>query len=172
MRNRILIVDDSAPVRLSLEHLLHKLGVGPADLRSAGTEEEAWSAFRSFDPDVVFLDIQLEDPEPEGGGGERSSGAPFSDHLLAEMPAEAIRADAVPGAATPTTSPDLAERMLAANPHLKLIVFTGLAPDDPRVRRMIRRGAFDVLVKPLRAARVREILDLVEQEELNLERTR
>ncbi|MCI4352862.1 MAG: hypothetical protein L3K14_05675 [Thermoplasmata archaeon] len=157
MRTKVLLVDDSPPVRLSLEHMLLRHGIIKECLRSAGTATEAWTMFEELQPDVVFMDIDLGERAPPQPGMALAAGV-FSGR-------DDPGAPAVGGEA-------LAKRMLAKNPRVKIVLCTGLGPDDPRVRKMIVWGAFDVITKPLRSTRVAEVLQLAEQEEFQLDRTR
>lgn len=59
----------------------------------------------------------------------------------------------------------VAQKMLMAEPATKVILMTGLDRGDPRVRTAVSAGAYEVLEKPLRLARIRQVLDLIESEE-------
>ena len=157
MRTKVLLVDDSPPVRLSLEHILLRQGVQKELLRSAASEAEAWTMFEELEPNLVFMDIDLGERAPTQPGMTVAAGvlSPRDEAVHSSMGGEA-----------------LAKRMLAKDPRLKIVICTGLAPEDPRVRKMIVWGAFDVVSKPLRAARIAEVLRLAEQEEYRLDRTR
>ncbi|HLK64450.1 MAG TPA: LytTR family DNA-binding domain-containing protein [Bryobacteraceae bacterium] len=57
---RVLIVDDEPPARRKVRRFLERSGT-PGEIREAGTGAEALSAIREFDPDLVFLDVQMPD---------------------------------------------------------------------------------------------------------------
>lgn len=61
-------------------------------------------------------------------------------------------------------------RILDASPLTKVVVMTGLGPDEPRVRAVVSAGAYAVIDKPVRLARLRELLDLIQSEEKGLRR--
>ena len=56
--HRALVVDDDDDIRDLLVHVLEKSGI---EVRSAGTGAEAVEVARSFDPDLVTLDLSLPD---------------------------------------------------------------------------------------------------------------
>jgi two-component system LytT family response regulator len=57
---RVLIVDDEPPARRKVRRFLERDGeIG--DIREAGSGQEAILAVGSFDPDLVFLDVQMPD---------------------------------------------------------------------------------------------------------------
>jgi DNA-binding NarL/FixJ family response regulator len=143
---RYLIVDDSPTVRLTIRRALTQAGT-PADL--VGEADSAMSAAEEFEkspPDVVFIDISL----PEGGQFRTGEGT-FLDFLL-KSPSPFQGGN------------DVARAMLNRNPQLKVIVCTGNPPDDPRVREMIKAGAFQLLEKPIRLAQVLDVVHAVEGE--------
>jgi DNA-binding response OmpR family regulator len=55
---RVLVVDDDRDSLTTLQVLMRDEGY---DTRSATTAEQTWNAIRTFDPDVVLLDIGLPD---------------------------------------------------------------------------------------------------------------
>lgn len=55
-------------------------------------------------------------------------------------------------------------RMLAHRPLAKVVGLTGLERSDPRVRDLLAQGCFEVLEKPLRLEKVRDLLDQVRRE--------
>lgn len=63
-----------------------------------------------------------------------------------------------------------AQKALEFAPETKIIMMTGLNPDDSRVRDAISFGAYELIQKPLRIARLREVLELIEAEEKGLRR--
>jgi len=97
----------------------------------------------------VFLDVSL----TEGG-------APASPQILDIL-------------SRPRTAPqggnDVARYMIAHNPKLTVVVCTGNPEDDPRVRELIKGGAFQLLRKPVRLAQIREVVRQVRDERANAE---
>lgn len=55
---KALIIDDEAPIRLTLGHLLRTRGY---EVRDAETGSEGLAAAKTFVPDIVFLDLRLPD---------------------------------------------------------------------------------------------------------------
>lgn len=148
-KTRVLLVDDSLPVRLSLENNLHHLGVPPGNITTASSPDEAMEAFARVHPEVVLLDMELDaEGTVPGGVGSVAAGS-GSDQMPGEI---------------------LARRMFAANPRVKIVVTTGLARDHPSVARLVRSGAFFVLHKPVRGDALREVLKMVEADDRGLER--
>ena len=146
---RFLVVDDSPTVRLTIKQALVQESV-PADrISEAGSASEAITAFDRDAPDVVFLDVSL----TEGG-------APASPQILDIL-------------SRPRTAPqggnDVARYMIAHNPKLTVVVCTGNPEDDPRVRELIKGGAFQLLRKPVRLAQIREVVRQVRDERANAE---
>lgn len=127
---RILAVDDSASARKLFQAVLLRLGVGLPDLRFAASASEALQTFTQFRPNLVFVDIELRGT-PAGNGAEGGG---------------------------PVDGDELARQMLQRNPQLKLVVVTAFDRDHPRVKALLASGAGDVIVKPLLAARVQEVL--------------
>ncbi|MCI4328946.1 MAG: response regulator [Thermoplasmata archaeon] len=151
MQLRYLLVDDSPSIRLSLAHILQQVGVPPDAIETAASVSEALDRFHSRPPDVVFVDVELsgpDEPHSPGRGG---------DPMLAANPGLRESDDSAEGVG-------LSRQLLAENPALKLIVCTGLDANGPEVRRLVREGAFEVVAKPLRLARVREVVRLIEEE--------
>ncbi len=144
--SKILLVEDSPVVRLTVKKALEAGASRLATVLEAGTAREAVELFEKEHPDLVFMDINLP---------------------LGELPSDARRSFF--GFLT-RNSPDdggveAARYMLNQNPGLKLIVCTGNPPEDPRVRDLVRSGAFDVIQKPVRSARVQEVVDRLLNEE-------
>ena len=54
--------------------------------------------------------------------------------------------------------------MLADDPRVRIVVTTSVDRDDPRVRDLLARGAFDLVEKPVRLERVKGILRILELE--------
>lgn len=55
---RVLIVDDEPPARRKVRRFLERASE-PAEIAEAGSGAEAIAAIESFDPDLVFLDVQM-----------------------------------------------------------------------------------------------------------------
>lgn len=55
--------------------------------------------------------------------------------------------------------------MLMEEPDLKVVIVTGLDPQDEEVRRCVSQGVFDVIQKPIRREDIDRILRLIEEEE-------
>jgi len=55
---RVLIVDDEPPARRKVRRFLER-DPEPVEIAEAGSGEEALAAIRSFDPDLVFMDVQM-----------------------------------------------------------------------------------------------------------------
>jgi len=55
---RVLIVDDEPPARRKVRRFLER-DPEPVEIAEAGSGAEAIAAVRSFDPDLVFLDVQM-----------------------------------------------------------------------------------------------------------------
>ncbi|MGB1697493.1 MAG: response regulator [Thermoplasmatota archaeon] len=67
----------------------------------------------------------------------------------------------MPGMDGETASTEIMMR----NPEVKVIIITGLARDDPRVKNIISMGAFDVVQKPVHEAEIRRILTMIQQDD-------
>jgi CheY-like chemotaxis protein len=144
--SKILLVEDSPVVRLTVKKALEGTPARMATVLEAGTAREAVELFERERPDLVFVDINL----PVGA-----------------LPTDARQS--VFGFLTRSTHDDggleAAQFMLGRTPGLKLVVCTGNPPEDPRVRDLVRSGAFDVIQKPVRAARVHEVVERILNEE-------
>lgn len=131
---RFLSVDDSPSARRVFQGVLVGLGVAAEDIRLAADAPEGLRAAADWRPDVVFLDMEL-----SGGNGTASTadgaGAPNGDAL--------------------------GRALLRRSPRPKIVVVTALDRDDPRVRSLLKDGAIDVIMKPVRAERVREVLQRI-----------
>jgi CheY-like chemotaxis protein len=137
---RILAVDDSLSARRVLQGIFFQLGVTAQDLRLASSAAEALAMAAEWGPDVVFLDMEL---RPNG-----TESRPPSHGKKGEPP-------------VPTTGDELGRELLRRNPGLPVVVVTALDRSHPRVARLVADGAVDVIVKPVRAARVQEVLDRI-----------
>ncbi|MES2154087.1 MAG: response regulator [bacterium] len=63
-----------------------------------------------------------------------------------------------------------AHEILELAPLAKIVIVTGLDRESARVRAVVSAGAYDVIEKPVRLVRLREVLDLIESEEKGLRR--
>jgi CheY-like chemotaxis protein len=143
-----LIVDDSPTIRQLIVQALRKEQVPDGKIAEAESAAKAIDTFDRVRPDVVFLDVSLT------GGDAVSSGAYL---------------DLLHGATTqPESGNDVARHMLSRNPAVKIVVCTGNPPEDPRVRELIRGGAFQVLQKPVHLAQIREVLREIKDEDVQL----
>jgi CheY-like chemotaxis protein len=143
---KILLVEDSPVVRHSIRQALKTGGIPDGSILEAGTAREAIDLFDKEGPDVVFCDINLPLGAPLRPGGET-----------------------IFGFLSPSVSPtdggtEAARYMLGRNPSLRLVVCTGNPPDDPRVRDLVKAGAFDVLQKPVRSIQIRQVIDRLHED--------
>ncbi|MCI4351234.1 MAG: hypothetical protein L3K15_06955 [Thermoplasmata archaeon] len=134
---KILAVENSASAQRLMQAVLLKLGVQLPDLRLASSSSEAIQTFTSWRPDVVFVDLDLGGPNPARPAGPSSGG---------EKAPKEVDGD------------DLAKLLLVRNPQLHVVVVTAYDRDHPRVQALLAGGVRDVIMKPLRAARVEEAL--------------
>jgi CheY-like chemotaxis protein len=128
---RFLAVEDSASARKVFQGVLFGLGIGPENLRLASDAAAGLSIANEWQPDVVFLDMELWGPDPPGDG---------------------IAAPSMTGDA-------LGKALLKGHRPPKVVVVTALDRDNPRVTALLGDGAVDVIMKPVRAARVHEVLE-------------
>jgi CheY-like chemotaxis protein len=147
---KVLIVEDAASVRMTLERMLEQAGIPKDRIIAVESGEAALTGFAEAAPTIVFLDIEL------GSMGETGTGN--------DSGARKVR-DLSGGAAAEWDGVKVARRMLQVNPFLKSVVATGLTRDHPKVRAMIQVGVFEVIEKPLRLARIQQVLKLIEDEE-------
>jgi|SRR5580658_335705 CheY-like chemotaxis protein len=138
---RYLIVDDSPTVRLTIKQALSQEKVDASRVAEAGSAAEAVTQFDKTHPDVVFLDVTLTE-----------SAAPAVFDVLG-------RPNTVPKSGN-----EVARYMRAKNPGVTIVVCTGNPGDDPRVREMIKGGAFQLLQKPVHLAQIRQVLLQVRDE--------
>lgn len=131
---RILAVEDSASARRLLQGVLLRLGVALPDIRLASDASEALKVFSEWRPSIVFVDVELRGPPlPEENSANGGSGG----HLDGDQ---------------------LAVELLSRNPRLNLVVVTAYDRDHPRVKALLTKGAVEVIVKPVLAAKVEEVL--------------
>lgn len=64
----------------------------------------------------------------------------------------------------------VAQKMFEIDPRLKVVVITGQAPEDERVRELLAGGAFDVLHKPIRMDDVQQVLRKLRLDRMNIRR--
>jgi CheY-like chemotaxis protein len=137
---RFLIVEDSPVVRLAIRQTLTSGGVADDAIFEAETASKAIERFDKEHPDVVFADITLPLGTPVRSGGDGFFG------FLAASPSP------LDGGL------EAARYMMAKRPQLKLVVCSGNPPDDPRVRELVKAGAYHVLSKPLQPSELRRVL--------------
>jgi CheY-like chemotaxis protein len=143
---RYLIVDDSPTVRLTIKQALAQEKVAAEQITEAGNAADAVAQFDKLHPEVVFLDVTLS----EGPGGARDN-RPVLDVLSRQR-------------VTPKSGNEVARYMRSRDAAVTIVVCTGNAADDPRVREMIQGGAFQLLQKPVHLAQIREVLRQVHAE--------
>jgi CheY-like chemotaxis protein len=142
---RYLVVDDSPTVRLTIKQALAQEQVPAESISEAGSATDAVREFDRSHPDVVFLDVTLTE------GPANSGSEPFLDILNRPR-------------AAPKSGNDVARYLRSQNPGVTIVVCTGNAADDPRVRELIKGGAFQLLQKPVHLAQIREVLRQVREE--------
>jgi len=88
---RVLIVDDEPPARRKVRRFLER-SAGAGEIREAGSGAEALASIREFDPDLVFLDVQM--PDMDGFAVLEAAPAPRRFHVvfLTAHDAHALRA--------------------------------------------------------------------------------
>lgn len=136
---KILAVEDSASARKVFQTVLLRLGVSLLNVRLAADAAEAQKLYRQWQPDVIFLDVELRTPPGRA----------------APAPTDGTKGEA----AVPVDGDGLAQWLLERDPDLHLVVVTAYDRDHPRVRALLERGVADVIVKPVQASRVQAILD-------------
>ena len=143
-----LLVDDSPVIRLLLTQALLRQGVPRAHIRETDSALSALQRFHRDRPEVVFMGLTLTEEAvgPPGGSQARPDRAPPT------------RGVAVQG------GEEVARQMMHQDPSVRLIVCTGAAGEDPRVRLLVRLGAFYVLLKPLQASHLRSLLTMLEMD--------
>lgn|GEM_PF-1929048 len=132
---RIMVVEDSASARRLLQQLLLGLGVGLPDLRLAASVPEALQTFAQWTPAIVFVDLELRPPlHPPPGV------PPVTD-------------------AMPKDGAELALELLRRDPSTRLIVCSATDARETIVGDLVRAGRIQAIVKPLLAAKVKDVLD-------------
>ena len=140
---KVLAVEDSPSARRLMQDIFLRLGLSLPEVRLASSAAEGQVVFEEWHPDVVFLDIELSGAGNGGAAGRAGKGS----H------------------AAPMNGDELGKAFLKENPKLKLVVVTAHDPDHPPVQSLVQGGATDVIVKPVLAARVSEIIERVRSEE-------
>jgi DNA-binding NtrC family response regulator len=79
---RILLVDDSPTIRLTLAAAIQKATRSPVELREAADAKTALKIFSAENPDAVFLDMMLAEQDVDGLQVQRE--------MLAKNPAARI----------------------------------------------------------------------------------
>ncbi len=143
---KVLIVEDSPTVRMTIRHALMQEGTPADHVWEAESASAAMRAFSEHRPDVVFIDITL-----AAEGGLPSGGPGFLDFLSS-------------GPRRYEGGHQVARAMLAREPRLKVVVCTGAPASDPRVRELVQAGAFTLLEKPIRLSQIREVLHQLRDE--------
>jgi CheY-like chemotaxis protein len=141
-----LIVDDSPTVRLTIKQALAQEQIAPENVSEANSATEAVTEFDRTHPDVVFLDVSLT---------EGATSSPGGDQFLNILNRPRV---------TYQSGNEVARYMLSRNPKLTIVVCTGNPAEDPRVRELIKGGAFQLLQKPIRLSQIREVLRQVRDE--------
>lgn len=132
---KILAVEDSASARELLQAILLRLGVGLPNLRLASNSTEALRILSEWAPDLVFVDVDLSFAAADPWGAPEGAPPPALD------------------------GDDLVRVMFERNPRLQVVLVTAYDRDIPRVKNLLSKGVADIIVKPVLAARVKEILD-------------
>jgi CheY-like chemotaxis protein len=128
------VVEDSRSARRLLQELLFRLGATPQNLRLVADANEALRVAAEWHPELILLDMELR---------------------ATDNPSEPQPPDRPPI----LNGEDLGRQLLKADPKLPIVVVTALDPQHPRVRELRKTGAVDVIVKPVRAAKVQEVLE-------------
>lgn len=65
---------------------------------------------------------------------------------------------------------EIASEMFNINPESRIVVVTGSTEDDERVRDTIRKGAFEIITKPLRQSDIVDLMRLLADESEGVDR--
>jgi CheY-like chemotaxis protein len=133
---RILVVEDSPSARRLMQDVLLRLGAELPNIRVVSSIGEALTMFSQWRPSVVFVDVELRSPAP---GSLPTEAPPPSDR------------DPKDGAA-------LASLFLKRNPGVRIILCTAADPSDPRITELVSHHQVEIIVKPLLASRVEQVL--------------
>ncbi len=140
---RILVVDDSRSARTILQAQLLRLGVALPDLRMASSVPEAMQWFTQWNPELVFVDLELRSPPTAAARappGREPETAPGHGRL-------------------PQDGAELSLLFLERNPGLRVVICSAAEPEHPEIRAHAKAGRIRVIVKPVLAAKVQEILE-------------
>jgi CheY-like chemotaxis protein len=113
-----------------MQELLFGLGATAQNVRLAGDSNEALRLTEEWPPDLIFLDVEL----LQETGNAPSTGAQLMN------------------------GDDLGRKLMRAHPGIPVVVVTALDAQNPRVQGLRKTGAVDVIMKPVRAGRVEEIM--------------
>lgn len=137
---RVLVSDDSHAIRLRVAD--HVRAVAPhAEIHEAADGRTAVETALRARPDVVFLDLVM----PYDANEVR--------HVITTSYEERPYEGDLHGGARAL------REILDAEPNLRIVVITGLAPNDPTVREVLSLGAERVLHKPLDLKGIAAALD-------------
>lgn len=65
---------------------------------------------------------------------------------------------------------EVAEKMFQVSPDSRVVIVTGSTEDDERVRDTIRKGAFEIITKPLRQRDISNLMRLLADESEGVDR--
>lgn len=147
---KYLLVDDSAVIRLLLRRGLEREGVPHASIFEASGPRPALRIFRTEHPQVVFMDLTLQEPASTPAPPAARARKPSSDPLPLSEPV--VGGEVV------------ARTMMQEDPLVKIVVCTGAHDSDPRVRELVRLGAFYVMLKPVQIEHIRAFLQILKME--------
>jgi ActR/RegA family two-component response regulator len=117
-----------------MQAVLTHLGVGLPDLRITATVPEALQTFSSWQPQIVFVDLELRPPP------DRPS-----------LPKGALNG-------LPKNGVELVRFLLERDPDLQVIVCSATEPEVTAVAPLLREGRIQGMVKPVVAAKVQAVL--------------
>ncbi len=150
MALKVLVVDDSPAVRLTLRSGLVRIGVDRSRVFEAEDAATAMRLFRKVHPEVVFMDLSL---KPRVETGEPPKREP----------------DAVPTPTEPVEQGEvLAKQMLYQDPSVKVVICTGVPADSASVQEVVKYGAFCVLQKPVTLQQIHRVFQVLAAEGLML----
>ena len=85
MNPKILIVDDESPIRTSLASLIHHYLDNHFTIQEAAGVEDGWQKINANPPEILFLDIEMEDGTVVDASIEQE---PVSDEFYYIVPAK------------------------------------------------------------------------------------
>lgn len=59
---------------------------------------------------------------------------------------------------------EVASEIFQKNPECRVVIITGSSEDDERVRDTVRKGAFEIITKPLRQSNIKKLMRLLTDE--------